>query len=258
MSARHTDPDPALTEGGAEVSGHLPDGPAGVPAPAPSRTARGRRASRDALVAQRLQDAALSLPGAPTAVFDFDKTLTVRDTFLPWLTVLRGRPRTLAAGLASLRSGLTGVSSGGSARGATKVAMARRLLTGVPVSDAQAAARRLVAGITWSAPVCARLHEHLRRGDAVLIASGSFRLAVAAMVAERFGADAAMQVIGTELEEDGGRLTGRLSGPNCIGAAKAERVRDWLAQSGQPGGWGYGNAPWDLPMLALMQHRTVV
>lgn len=200
----------------------------------------------------------LTMAGAPTAVFDFDKTLTVRDTFLPWLTVLRGRRRTVAAGLASLRSGLPGVSRGGSARDATKAAMVRRLLTGVAVAEAQAAARMLTPWVIWSDPVCTRLQEHLQLGHAVLVATGSCRLAVAEMVADRFGAGADLQVIGTELEEEAGTLTGRLSGENCIAEHKAVRVRHWLEQAGQAGGWGYGNAPWDLPMLALMQHRVVV
>ena len=213
---------------------------------------------RHAAVRQALLSAPLTAAGAPTAVFDFDKTLTVRDTFLPWLTLLRGRRRTLAAGLASLRSGLPGVSRGGSARDATKAAMVRRLLTGVAVGDAQAAAHRLTPRVTWSDPVCRRLQEHLGLGHAVLVATGSCRLAVAEMVADRFGADAGLQVIGTELEEEAGTLTGRLSGGNCIGENKAGRVRLWLEQGGQAGGWGYGNAPFDLPMLALMQHRVVV
>ncbi len=207
-------------------------------------------------VSQALVNVPLTAAGAPTAVFDFDKTLTVRDTFLPWLTVLRGRRRTLAAGLASLRSGLPGVSRGGSARDATKAAMVRRLLTGVAVTEAQAAARRLTPRVIWSDPVCTRLQEHLQLGHAVLVATGSCRLAVAEMVADRFGAG--LQVIGTELEEEAGTLTGRMSGENCIAEHKAARVRHWLEQAGQAGGWGYGNAPWDLPMLALMQHRVVV
>ncbi len=209
-------------------------------------------------VSQALMNVPLTAAGAPTAVFDFDKTLTVRDTFLPWLVVLRGRRRTLAAGLASLRSGLPDVSRGGSARDATKAAMIRRLLTGVAVADAQAAAHRLAPRVTWCDPVCTRLQEHLQLGHAVLVATGSCRLAVAEMVADRFGAGAGLQVIGTELEEDAGTLTGRLSGENCIAEHKAVRVRHWLEQAGQAGGWGYGNAPWDLPMLTLMQHRVVV
>ena len=209
-------------------------------------------------VGQALLNVPLTAAGAPTAVFDFDKTLTVRDTFLPWLTVLRGRRRTVAAGLAALRSGLPGVSRGGSARDATKAAMVRRLLTGVAVADAQAAAHRLTSRVIWSDPVCTRLQEHLRLGHAVLVATGSCRLAVAEMVADRFGADASLQVIGTELEEVAGTLTGRVSGENCIGEHKAVQVQHWLEQMGQAGGWGYGNAPWDLPMLALMQHRVVV
>jgi phosphatidylglycerophosphatase C len=213
---------------------------------------------RGAAVMQALLNAPATAAGAPTAVFDFDKTLTVRDTFLPWLTVLRGRRRTLAAGLASLRSGLPGVSRGGSARDATKAGMARRLLTGVPAADAQAAARRLAPRVLWSGPLCDRLQEHLQLGHAVLVATGSCRIAVAEMVAYRFGADAALQVIGTELDEDAGTLTGRLAGGNCIGENKAARVRHWLEQAGQAGGWGYGNPPWDLPMLALMQHRVAV
>lgn len=213
---------------------------------------------RDVAARQALLGTPVTAAGPPTAVFDFDKTLTVRDTFLPWLTVLRGRRRTLAAGLVSLQSGLPGVASGGSAREATKAGMARRLLTGVTVADAQAAAQKLVPHVLWCDPVCDRLREHLQFGHAVLVATGSCRLAVAEMVADRFGADAPVQVIGTELEEDAGLLTGRLAGGNCIGENKAERVRHWLEQAGQAGGWGYGNAPWDLPMLALMQHRVVV
>ena len=215
-------------------------------------------ARREAADRQALLRTPLSQDGPPTAVFDFDKTLTVRDTFLPWLTLLRGRRRTLAAGLGALRAGLSGVSRGGSSREATKAGMARRLLAGIPVSDAQAAARRLVPHLTWSDPVCRRLGEHLAAGHAVLVATGSFRLPVAEMVAARFGPNAPIQVIGTDLDEDAGHLTGQLASANCIGEAKAARVREWLAQSGRPGGWGYGNTPWDLPMLALMQHGVVV
>ena len=215
-------------------------------------------ARREAADVQALLRAPLTRDGPPTAVFDFDKTLTVRDTFLPWLTMLRGRRRTLAAGLGTLRAGLPSASRGGSSREAAKAGMARRLLTGVAVPDAQAAARRLLPHLTWSGPVCRRLGDHLAAGHAVLVATGSFRLPVAEMVAAHFGPGAPIQVIGTDLEEAAGRLTGQLASANCIGEAKAARVRDWLAQSGHPGGWGYGNTPWDLPMLALMQHGVVV
>ena len=213
---------------------------------------------RIAAARQALLAAPLTAPGPPTAVFDFDKTLTIRDTFLPWLTLLRGRRRTLAAGLASLRSGLPGVSRGGSARDATKAAMARRLLTGIPIAEAQAAARRMSPHVLWCDPVCDRLREHLHLGHAVLIATGSCRLAIAEMVANHFGPDAPLQVIGTELEEDAGTLTGRLTGGNCIAENKAARVGAWLDAAGQLGGWGYGNPPWDLPMLSLMQHRVML
>ena len=74
-------------------------------------------ARREAADRQALLRTPLTQDGPPTAVFDFDKTLTVRDTFLPWLTLLRGRRRTLAAGLGALRAGLSGVSRGGSISG---------------------------------------------------------------------------------------------------------------------------------------------
>jgi phosphoserine phosphatase len=46
---------------------------------------------------------------------------------------------------------------------------------------------------------------------------------------------------------------------NCVRLAKAERLRDWLARNGPfRSVAGYGNAPHDLPMLALCDRRTVI
>lgn len=56
-----------------------------------------------------------------------------------------------------------------------------------------------------------------------------------------------------------GALTGAMVGGNCVRARKAAMVQDWLDRHGRfEDSWGYGNAPHDLPMMALMKNRVVI
>ncbi len=191
------------------------------------------------------------------AFFDFDATLTRRDTLFPWLILLRGRRRVYRAAAQALAGQAIGRATGAEdMRGRVKAAFLKRVIAGIPVADAHAAALELGRRIAWKSHIVAELHEHRRAGHRVVIASGSPALVVGTIVADRFGVD---EVMATELEIVDGRLTGALSGRNCIRREKAARVAGWLQQNGPfVQTYGYGNMPHDRPMLDLLDNGTIV
>lgn len=194
------------------------------------------------------------------AFFDFDATLTRRDTLVAWLVALAGRRRVLQALMAASAGSIGGRRERGTLadqRTRFKETLFRRLLAGVPVAEAAAAADRMRPHLRWREEIVARFRRHRADGDVLVIATGSPRIAVERLAADRCPPDL---VIGTELEQTAdGRLTGRLAGANCVRTDKARRIADWLAANGPVGqSYGYGNRPHDLPMLALVDHPRVV
>lgn len=188
-------------------------------------------------------------PSRIVAAFDFDGTITRRDTLLPYLLRTTGPARTaralFALGLGIARSMTTEVS-----RDAAKEELLRRLLTGRPVAAleeaAEAFADHLVADRLRS-DTLERVEAHRAAGHELVIVSASPELYVAP-VARRLGFTAAL---GTRLEVGpDGRLTGRLLGRNCRGAEKVRRLQEWL---GEPVDLvaAYGDTRGDRELLAL-------
>lgn len=197
--------------------------------------------------------------GRGVAVFDLDCTLTRRDSLVPWLIELRGWRRTA---LAAVHSGVVNPlrpdRGAGDLRTRIKQRLLIRLLAGIPVETARQAAHTVGRRIAWNAAMLRTLERHRDQGHQVLVATGSATLCAEAMLGDRLGGEG-IAILGTRLEIEGDRLTGRLAGPNCVRVAKADQVAAWLDRHGPfAERWGYGNAPHDLPMLALMDHRMVV
>jgi HAD superfamily hydrolase (TIGR01490 family) len=116
------------------------------------------------------------------------------------------------------------------------------------------AAELSVGGLFLEHTVAA-LGDHRRRGDSVVLVSGSFPPCLDP-VAERLGADA---VLCARPETVGGVHTGRLDA-TMIGEEKAAAVRALLAERGVPGAvcHAYGDHASDLPMLLSVGHPVVV
>ncbi|HEX4539298.1 MAG TPA: HAD family hydrolase [Acidimicrobiales bacterium] len=189
----------------------------------------------------------------PVAAFDFDGTLSRRDSLLPFLVFVRG-PATTARALVAESPRFARVILGRASRDEAKEALLVRLLSGAglqPLSESgRAFGERLVTrGLRPG--MRRRLDWHRQAGHMVVIVSASPALYLEA-AGRRLGVDA---VLATELEVgNDGRLTGRLAGPNCRGAEKAKRLRAWLAGSGhEPSAqlWAYGDSRGDAEMLAL-------
>lgn len=200
------------------------------------------------------------------AFFDFDGTLVKGDSLIPFLREVAG-PRRLRWALArAIKAGFEHRAGGGrrgagpegrapDARTAVKAALIRHTLAGIPVEEARAAAERMVAWPRWNRGVLDQLRRHKEEGRRVVVATGALDLYMPALLRD-LGVD---DLLATEAESQGGVLTGRMTGGNCVRQAKARRVAAYLSERGPFGeSWGYGNRPSDLPMLALLNHATVI
>lgn len=191
--------------------------------------------------------------GVRVAAFDFDGTLTRRDTLLPFLAHVAGR-RAVARALAERAVPLALAVLGRGDRGEQKEQMLRRLLAGRRLAEVEALAEDFA-----DAAVARRLrHEavdhlraHLAAGDHVVVVSASPELVVAP-IARRLGP---VDVLGTGLEVVDGRLTGCLDGRNLRGPEKVRRLTEWLGEGGTLH-WAYGDSAGDRELLAAAVEAT--
>lgn len=186
----------------------------------------------------------------PVAAFDFDGTLSRRDTLVPFLIGVRGMPRFAAA----LAAATVDLCSAG--RDAAKAALLRRLLGGLPSEDfdrrADEYGQRLVPRLRPD--TVARLRWHQAEGHHTVIVSASLEDVLGRVGAE-LGVDA---VLATRLERDvEGRLTGEIDGPNVRGAEKVVRLRTHM-QGEHSELWAYGNSSGDIDLLAEADHPVWV
>lgn len=192
------------------------------------------------------------------AAFDFDGTLTPRDTLVPFLARLYGRRRLLAAAAAvgppwRLEAELH-------RRDQAKAALLRRLTAGDDAERVVDAGRAYATRLT-SVLVPAmrrRVEEHRAAGHRLVAVSASLHVYLAPLLGEQLGFEA---VLAVELAEGpDGRLTGEMARPNVRGPEKEVRLREWLAESeaGEIELWAYGNSSGDAELLAMADHACLV
>jgi phosphatidylglycerophosphatase C len=184
------------------------------------------------------------------AAFDFDGTLTIGDTVVPFLRRF-GRPGRLA-GTALRQAWPIGTGIVRRDRDRLRAIATAAALQGVPTDVLASVAARHADWIIAERlrpDTVARLAWHRRQGHLVVIVSASYEVYLD-RVAQHLDVQG---VAGTRLEFDDGRCTGRLLGANCRGAEKVERLRSWLAahdlDRDQVTLWAYGDSPGDRELL---------
>jgi phosphatidylglycerophosphatase C len=188
----------------------------------------------------------------PVVAFDFDGTLTVRDSFTAFLR--------WQAGPAEYYGGMARLAPAGAAwlfhRNLTrlKAAVVRTYLTGLPRKLLEEEAAEFAA---VSAPLLLRpdalkvWRRHRQEGARMVIVTASPE-AVVAPFARGLGADL---LIGTRLAYDkNGRVGRGLDGPNCRGPEKARRLREAFGPDLRLAA-AYGDTDGDREMLALADEK---
>ena len=188
--------------------------------------------------------------GESLVAFDFDGTLTWRDSYMAFLR-WRAGPARFALGLARLAPASLAYLVHRD-RGRLKIAATREFLGGATLDDlrSSAAAFAETTAADLLRPDALRFWTGWReRGARVVIVTASPEIVVAPF-ARRLGADA---LIGTRLATDAsGKVTGAFDGANCRGPEKVSRLRDMFGP-GVALTAAYGDTAGDREMLAIAE-----
>lgn len=193
------------------------------------------------------------MSGRRIAAFDFDGTLTRRDTLLPFLaracgaTTFGRTVRRIAPDAVRARAGRT--PSAEHHRDVTKANLLRSLLTGRPAEWFADQGRQYATtlGAKLRPEMVEQVRWHREAGHELVIVSASL-----ATYLEPFAAAHDFDhVIAVELESTDGILTGEMAGPNVRGEEKAVRLRRWLGDDEPEMLWAYGNSSGDTELLAM-------
>jgi HAD superfamily hydrolase (TIGR01490 family) len=168
------------------------------------------------------------------AIYDMDKTITRKATWLPFLVHAAGTaaPLRLAllpiAGLMTLGYALKLYDRGRLKELTQGLMLGRRLPPDRLKTVADAFADDVVANGTF-ADVRARIAADRAQGYQLVLATASYGF-YARAIGERLGFD---HVIATGSQSDGhGNILSRIEGENCYGGVKLRMICDWMADSG--------------------------
>lgn len=189
------------------------------------------------------------VPARVIAAFDFDGTLTQRDTFVPFLAHLSWT-RLLGA-LLQATPALTGFAVRLRSNEYAKMALCRAALKGRSRAELAHVARAWVHTIPLRPTLVERLRWHQQRGDHCVLVSASPDIYLEE-VSRYLGFD---DLICTRMAVDGqGRLTGGFDGANCWGPEKMRRLIERFGSQDQYELHAYGDSRGDQWMIDAAQH----
>lgn len=186
------------------------------------------------------------------ALFDFDGTITVRETFAGFVRASVSR-RLRWLGGAALAPHYLGYKLGWLSGERVRRRVVAVALRGRREDEVRAAAARHVDEVV-SAQIRpqarARIDWHRARGDRVVVVTANLDLFVA-----RWCEQQGLEYISSRLESRDGVLTGRYLGRDCCGEEKPRRVREAIALDRYGCVYAYGDTPEDRALLALADRR---
>lgn len=184
--------------------------------------------------------------------FDFDGTLTVRDSFMafirwrtPRLRYLLGLVRLAPAGAAYLFD---------RNRGRIKAAAVREFLKGLPRAELEEEARRFaeLTSTELLRPDALRVWREWRSREAKLVIVSASPDVIVAPFARGL---AAHSLIATKLAfDEEGRVAGGFDGANCRGREKVRRLTEAFGADLRLKA-AYGDTDGDRPMLAIADEK---
>lgn len=183
----------------------------------------------------------------PVVAFDFDGTLTVRDSFLAFLRFQAG-PGAYALGCLKLIPATVAYLFSRD-RAALKSAAARVFLAGMTPDELDEAAQRFASlcAARLLRPDAAQVWRDWKAQGAVMVIVTASPEPVVTPFARHLDADV---LIGTQMAVRGGRITGEFSSANCRAAEKPARLRAWFGDDVHLAA-AYGDTSGDTEMLAM-------
>lgn len=201
--------------------------------------------------AQRVSPAADPSPRV-LALFDFDGTLTTRETFGAFIAFAVPRHRRMLGWLLlwPLVVGYRLRLLSGTRVRASVVWIGFRGLGEGNVREAGLRFAQTILPGLMRAEALATMQQHQARGDTVVVVSGAFDTYLAHWC-EAHG----VELLCSRLQHANGRMTGRYAGPQCVGQEKARQVRSIHALDAYTEVHAYGDTDEDLALLALAHRK---
>lgn len=187
------------------------------------------------------------------AAFDFDGTLTDRDSLLPFLFFTAGTSQTLGKLLMSLPV-LAAFTLGLESRQATKEYVLTKFFKGLPENDLRALAQVFAAEELdkyVSKNGFKRIKWHLCQGHRCVLVSASLELYLRPWAEAKGFANVFASILQTDQD---GNITGKLVGRNCWGIEKTRRLQEVLGPKENYVLYAYGDSQGDKELLALADH----
>lgn len=186
------------------------------------------------------------------ALFDFDGTITTRETFGEFLRFAIP-PRRFALGRWLLAPLVIGYRLGLIGGVATRAGVVRFGFRGLAEDDIADAGRRFAHAILpgFVRPEmleCIRRHQ--AQGDTVVVVSGAFDAYLSHWCTQH-----GLALICSALEARDGVLTGRYRGTQCVGREKPARVLAPFDRADFADVYAYGDTKEDLDMLRIADRR---
>ena len=182
------------------------------------------------------------------ALFDFDGTITTRETFRDFMH-LAVAPHRLAWGRVVLAPWILGYRLGLVSGTTVRAAIVRFGFRGMPLAAVEARGREFAHSALPSlirTQALERIHWHQSQGDTVVVVSGAFDVYLRPWCELH-----QLGLLCSSLEHDDGVLTGRYSGPQCVNAEKVRRVKATHDLSRYQRIYAYGDTREDFDLLAL-------
>lgn len=191
-------------------------------------------------------------PNQAIVYFDFDGTLTTKDSFMPFLRHCVGNTHYY---LKLLRVAPT---LAGYLLGWIKNDIAKQNVLSAYLKDWQKADLQQKANIFANEHIVKmqlsqgmqKLHEHQQKGDYCILVSASPELYLLPW-AKQHGFDG---LLATNLQYIHDKLTGQIVGKNCFGEEKVLRIEQEYGADCWINSYAYSDSKVDLPMLLKVNH----
>lgn len=185
------------------------------------------------------------------AVFDFDGTLTYKDSFLEFIRYYHGNSA-FYLGMLRMSPWLLAYKAKLIPNWRAKEKVLEHFFGQQPEKEfrkkGEDFARQLIPAMLRPRAEEA-LKKHLASGDRVLVVSAS-----AEPWLEAWAQELGIELLATCLESKDGQITGRINGRNCYGPEKVSRLREYLRLEDYDEVYVYGDSKGDREMLALASH----
>lgn len=186
------------------------------------------------------------------ALFDFDGTITTKDTFLEFIKYYRGGFK-FYTGFMFLSPWIVFYKLNIVPNWKAKQQALIHFFKNEDVIEFEKQALQFSKEIVPSlvkAEALEKIKFHKENGHRIVIVTASAEDWLTGWCAENN-----VELLGTKLQKEQGRITGLLASKNCYGDEKICRIQEHLDLNEYTEIYAYGDTSGDLPMLSLAQHQ---